>query len=387
MQKHPSQISAPQETGFKKTSGSPDRVLRILHTESSHNFGGQELRTIKEMAWFRQRGHQVWLAAGAQTAIGKMAQERGMALVPMVFSTRLHLKIIVRLIRFCLSHHIDLIVAHSARDMFNCAFVSRLTGIPLIRYQHTSDRIRNSWMHRFAWGTLRQIATISEDGRRSLHAQLKAMPKKIEVLGTYVELSTFHPGVSAEGIRAAHGIPEDATLITHIGCIRPDKGQKVLVLAADQILQRHPNCWFMFVGAPTQPDYLEELLAVVSSIQHRDRIILIGSQSHVAPYIAASDIICLTSFREHLSQVIPQAFAMRKLVVASNAGGIPELVQHGKNGFLYETGNPTALADTIHKSLTQDTAPIKDAGFELAQSLDISRLMERTRQLYTKVIN
>jgi glycosyltransferase involved in cell wall biosynthesis len=361
--------------------------MRILHTESSAHFGGQELRSIQEIEWFSKRDHQVWLAAGAGTGIGKLARERGIALVPILFRGSFNPAIIVRLMHFCLSNRIDLIVTHSSRDMFNAGVVAKLLGIPLIRYRNICDRLKDSWIYRLAWRMPKQILTDSDSIRQRLLHQKLAPLSKIEVIGSFVDLAAFHPDVSPKGIREAYDIPEDAILITQIGCIRKDKGQKVLVLAMEQILQRHPNCWFMFVGSATQPKFMDDLMTVIQSIQRRDRLVLAGFQQDVAPFIAASDVICLTSLIEAQSLVIPQAFAMAKLVVASNVGGIPEILHHKVNGLLYEKGNPAALANAIGEILTLDEpALIKKAAVEKAQSLDINRHMERIERIYIKVI-
>ena len=69
----------------------------------------------------------------------------------------------------------------------------------------------------------------------------------------------------------------------------------------------------------------------ISRSKHPERIILAGFQNDLAPCLAATDIVCLTSQIEAQSKIIPQAFAMRKLVVASNVGGIPELVHKTKS--------------------------------------------------------
>jgi glycosyltransferase involved in cell wall biosynthesis len=359
--------------------------MRILHTESSRNFGGQELRVIEEMEWFRKLGHQVWLAAAPDSGIDQVAQRHGIRCLPIPFRGSINLVVIARLIGFCLKNRVELIVSRSSRDMFNTAIVSLLTRIPMIRYRHIGTSLKDSFIYRLAWRAPRRIVATSEDIKhRLLHHQL-VPPEKIEILGEYVNFTLFHPEISSTGVRAAHGIPEDATLIGQFGMIRPDKGQKYLALAVDEILEKHPNCWFMFVGSATEERFMDELTAAIRTSRHPERIVLTGFQNDLAPYLAAADIVCLTSRTEGQSKIIPQAFAMRKLVVASKTGGIPELVRHGINGILYKKGDPKALAHAIHEALSRDTAPMKAAAFKTAQSLEIAPLMQRTEQLYASV--
>jgi len=360
--------------------------MRILHTESSRNFGGQELRVLEEMEWFQKRGHEVWLAAATGSGIEKAARERGILHVPVLFRGSINVVVIAKLLWFCWRHRIELIVTRSSRDMFNAAIVSVLTRIPMIRYQHICARLKDTFIYRLMWRAPRRIVATAESIRRRLLDHQLATPEKIELLGEYVDTTAFHPDISPGDVRALHGIPETATLITQVGMIRPDKGQKFLALAVDEILEKHPDCWFMFVGSATEPRFMDELTAAIRGIRHSERIVLAGFQSDLAPYLAATDIVCLTSQIEAQSKIIPQAFAMRKLVVASNVGGIPELVRDGVNGLLYKKGDPGALARAINEALSRDTSAITTAGYETAQTLEMDRLMERTEQLYATVI-
>jgi glycosyltransferase involved in cell wall biosynthesis len=360
--------------------------MRILHTESSRNFGGQELRVIEEMEWFRKRGHQVWLAAAPDSGIDQAAQRHGIHCLPLSFRGSFNVVVIARLIAFCLKNRVELIVSRSSRDMFNTAIVSLLTRIPMIRYRHICTRLKDTFIYRLAWRAPRRIVATSESIKLRLLEHQLAPLEKIDILGEYVDTSIFHPGVSPGSVRATHGIPDQATLITQIGMIRPDKGQKYLALAVDEILEKHPDCWFMFVGSATEERFMDELMTAVRSSLHPERIVLAGFQNDLAPYLAATDIVCLTSQTESQSKIIPQAFAMRKLVVASNVGGIPELVRDGVNGILYKKGDPKALAEAIHKVLSRDATAMKAAAFETAQTLGLNRLMERTEKLYTSVL-
>ena len=273
--------------------------MRILHTESSRNIGGQELRVIEEMEWFQQDGHEVWLAAADGSGIQRAAAARGLNAIPLRFRGSFNPATISRLFLAARKRRVDLLVSHSSRDTFAAWPVSRLLRVPLVRYQHICVTLKDSFMHRLAWRrAATRIVAVSESIKKRLLKQKLAGAETIEVIGEYVDASVFHPAVDPGGTRARLGIPADATLITQIGMIRPDKGQQLLVQAADEILQKHPGCWFMFVGSPTEPRHLEELKAAVSQMREPGRVVFAGFQSDLAPCIAASDIICLTSLLE-----------------------------------------------------------------------------------------
>ncbi len=342
---------------------------------------------IEEMEWFQQHGHEVWLAAAEGSGIQNAAVSRGLNFMPLRFRGSINPKTIAKLFSAARSHRVDLIVSHSSRDTFAAWPVARMLRVPLVRYQHICVTLKDSFMHRMAWQrAATRIVAVSESIKKRLLKQKLSKPDAIEVIGEYVDLSMFHPGVESGDVRSILGIPADATLITQIGMIRPDKGQQILVQAADAILQKHPKCWFMFVGSATEPRYLEELHAAVASIRNPGRIIFAGFQNDLAPFIAATDIICLTSLLEAQSKVIPQAFAMNKLVVASRVGGIPELVQHGESGLLYKKGDAHALAEAVDAAFSCERDKLIASAYEVAQKMDINRVMERTEKFYESLI-
>ncbi|HEY2572430.1 MAG TPA: glycosyltransferase family 4 protein, partial [Verrucomicrobiaceae bacterium] len=238
--------------------------MRIVHTESSRAIGGQEMRVIEEMEWFQRHGHEVALAAADESGIATLARERGLTLFPVRFRGSFNPRTISRLLRACRDHRTQLIVTHSSRDTFASWPVARMLRIPLLRYQHICIRQRDGVLHRFAWRLApERIVAVSRSIKDRLIKQKLAPAEKIEVIGEYVDLSSFHPDVAPGDLRTRHHIPSDATVIMQIGMIRPDKGQQVLVRAVDEILQWHPSCRFVFVGSATEPRYLEDLQAEV----------------------------------------------------------------------------------------------------------------------------
>jgi glycosyltransferase involved in cell wall biosynthesis len=137
----------------------------------------------------------------------------------------------------------------------------------------------------------------------------------------------------------------------------------------------------MFVGGPLKPGYLEEVQAKVQKLPHASRFVFTGFQSDIPAYMAASDVICLTSEIEAHSKVILQSLAMGKIVVASKVGGSPELVRHGENGLLYER-NAGALAAAVDTALAGDRQQIIANALADAERLDINRVMAENEKLY-----
>jgi glycosyltransferase involved in cell wall biosynthesis len=358
-------------------------TLRILYAESSLNFGGQELRVVEEMEWFRNHGHKVWLAAAEESRIWKLALDRGLPVIPIRFRGSINPVAMAQVFAACRRLHVNLLVTRNSRET-SCSWpISTVLGLPLVRYQHICKNLKTGLFQKVLWRYAPdRIVAVSESIKQRLVKQNLASERAISVIGEYVDRAVFHPAVSAGDVRARYGIPNDAFIITNIGMFRPGKGQILLVEAAGDILRKHPNCWFMLIGAPASDAPSDELPEAIRRSPHASRFVLPGFQSETAPYIAASDLICLTSKNEAQSKVIPQAFAMGKLVVAPNVGGIGELLHDQQNGILYAREKPGALAAAIDAAFNCNREKLTANARIGAEQLDVDQVMKRTEQLY-----
>lgn len=349
--------------------------------------GGQELRILQESAWLHSHGHQVWIAARPDSKIFHAAQERGLGVVPISFRGSVNLKAIGNLIRFCLKHHIQIIDCHSSRDASAVMFLKLLLNAPVIRSLHICKRLRDDFFRRIVWklGAHGFIAS-SESLRQRLLDQQLAPAEKINLVGESVNMQIFHPNVSPGTVRADFGIPAEAKVITVVGMIRSNKGQQYLVQALDRIVEQCPDAWIMLVGAATEAKFQKAIDACLEKVKNRNRVVLTGFQTGVERFIAASDVICLPSQAEAQSKIIPEAFAMKKPVVASNVGGIPELLKDGVNGTLFPVGNVEALAAAIIKTLNSDVSAMVEKAYLLAvDTLCFERQMAKTLAVYRKI--
>ncbi len=361
--------------------------MRVAHTESSINFGGQELRILDQVRWARTHGHDFRLLAREDSAVYREAAKRALPRHPVPFRGSFNPRAVLSLLYFIVRNRIDLIDCHSSRDA-STAMAARLFGIPVVRTHHIGKRLKDDFAHRMVWrcGATRVIA-ISKYVADCIAGQGLAARDRISVIGSGIDLDRFNPGVDGAPVRNALNIPASARVVSVIGMIRPDKGQRFLVGAVDAIVEQVPDARFLIVGSPTRPEFLAELKESIEKVRNGQRIILTGFRHDIEGFIAASDVIVLTSEIEGRSQVIAQAFAMKKPVVASNVGAVPELVRHGETGFLYPFGDVEKLAESVVAVLTRSPADRIENAYALALAeLSFDRMMSDTLRVYEEAI-
>jgi|GEM_PF-151912 len=192
-----------------------------------------------------------------------------------------------------------------------------------------------------------------------------APPRKIRLLFNPVDSELFAPGASAGGRGGRrNGAVQSAPAVGRhvrprgraclfVGGFRPVKGPEVLVRAIPHILENAPDAHFVMVGDGPERDRCEEL-ARLQGIQ--DSISFVGHVPYqdLPSYYGLADLFVMPSLNEPMGLALMQALSCGVPVVASEVGGIPEIVRHGRNGLLVPPGDERALAEAIIEILSDD---------------------------------
>jgi len=211
---------------------------------------------------------------------------------------------------------------------------------------------------------------------------------KFVVINSGIELNKFKALTLNENqnLKRELGIPENALIIGTVGRLEPVKGSGFLIEAAKYILSEYPNTYFLFTG----DGYLrQDLEKKASRLGVEDHVIFLGWRKDVAKIISIYDIFALPSLNEGMGRVLAEAMALGRPIVASNIGGIPDLVTHGKNGFLVPPKNPELLAKYI-QILIEDKEKRQSMGREgkeIVANFSREIMVERITNLYNNIVN
>jgi glycosyltransferase involved in cell wall biosynthesis len=122
------------------------------------------------------------------------------------------------------------------------------------------------------------------------------------------------------------------------------KGQKYLIEAAAKIVQQEPKAVFVFLG---DGELLAGFTEAASVPGIKDHLKFLGWRPDVADVMSTFDVFVLPSLNEGMGKVLVEAMAMGKPIIASDVGGIQDLVAHGENGLLVPPANGETLANAI----------------------------------------
>lgn len=363
------------------------RPVRILHTESSMNMGGQELRVLLEMEQLAPLGFESWLAARRGSAILDEARRRGLPALALPLRNRLDPVSMASLWRLMRRERIDIVNAHGSRDAWNAFLVARLLGIATVRSRHIANPIRRHFLGQLVYGALcDRVLTTSESIRTGLiEAGIDAA--KIVSIPTGIDVAKYASARRDGRLRQELGIPPDAPLLGMISILRGDKGPDVFLDACDRLLAERGDLWCLLVGDGIMRGQIERQHA---SLAHRDRVVIAGFRRDIPQVLAELDVLAQsTRVPEGVPQVILQAHAARVPVVATRVGGIGEVAREGETAFTVPPGDAIALAQALGCALDQRTRALEQAEHGKAMvdaRYSLPAMLERMGSLYRSMV-
>ena len=262
----------------------------------------------------------------------------------------------------------DVIDAHFVYpDGFAAVRLGRMFGRPVVLTGRGTDvNERCFW---WATRTMARIALRRADALIAVSSALKermvaagAEADKVRVIPNGVDTTVFHPG-DREAERRALGVPAGQAMLFSAGNLIEAKGFQHLI-AGLALLPEGLEAHLYIAGPPAPYQQVLERLADDKGV--REQITFVG---HLRPeempaWYRAADIFCFGSLREGCPNVVIEAAACGTPVVSANVGGVPDLVEEGRTGLLFEPRSPEGFARALGTALSRewDRADIANAG-------------------------
>ncbi len=233
------------------------------------------------------------------------------------------------------------------------------------------------------WRTHRVIA-ISELQRDELIAQRIAPPHRIAVVPLGIDLDRYS-GLDRTAARSALGVPNDTIAVMSLGRLAPIKRVDRLIEAFATVTAAHPAAHLYIVGdGAIRPD-LERQTATLGL---DDRVTFVGRSADAPSWYAAADLVALTSDREGTPLSLIEAAAASRPVLATDVGGVRDVVADGITGFLVAPHDRVGLAARLSSLLSDASvrATLGAAAFRAAARFDATRLVDDLDGLYREVL-
>ena len=262
------------------------------------------------------------------------------------------LRIVRRLSRFVQDQEVRIIHAFGFASSIFATIIARRWGtrvIVSVRNVHGWERLGNRMIFQIVLPWADAVLSNSEIGRRAILKHTRCRPERVRVISNHVE----PPAPDAEKrdeIRNDLRM-RDYTIIGMIANIKMIKNPDLFLRVAFRICETHARSAFLLIGGGNR---IEELRSQVHQHGLADRIRLLGKVTDVHPFLRVLDVLMLTSNSEGKPMSLLEGMSHGLPVVATRVGGIPELVEDGENGFLFQPGDEIAATEAVSR-LVLDT--------------------------------
>lgn len=283
---------------------------------------------------------------------------------------------------------INLIHSNQPRSNLFGAIAAKIKTIPIVWHERCLERGRFDSDNIFSFLPDRIICNSGAVKNRFTKGAKTAT--KIRTIINGVDLREFNPELNGSIIRKEFDIDEDEPIIGTIGRIDPEKGYECFLESARIILQDFKNVRFLVVGGANNPS-LEGSLYEMSVEKGIDKkTIFTGFRRDIPQLLASMDVVVLPSEIDACSRVLFESMAMRKPLVAANAGGTPEIVQDGITGLLVKPGDSSEMAKCIKKLLDDKylAEQYGNAGRKRVEMMfTIEKNIRETENVYLELLN
>jgi glycosyltransferase involved in cell wall biosynthesis len=357
-----------------------------MHIDSARTWRGGQNQVLLTVLGLRALGHRCLLVAHPAGELRRRASE-GHDVIPIAATTEMDLAAAWRVSRLVKQLKPDVIHAHDPHAVAMAAMAlsmsTQLAKPPLVAARRVDFHLKGSALSRWKYRQVDCFVCASDAIRRMLIAD--GVPS--------AHVVTIHEGIDLAHVAAAPAadlhadlwLPHHAPIVGNVAALVPHKGHRHLIDAAAIVVTQVADARFVIAGEGELRQTLERQIRDKRLDKH---VFLAGFRPDILSVHKAFDVFVMSSVTEGLGTSLLDAMACGKAVVATTAGGIPEIVADGETGILVPPRDNQALAAAIIRLLKDDSlrASMGAAGERRARTrFSSERMVQETLDLYRRV--
>jgi len=334
------------------------RKINLLHIVNGFAIGGGELKLlelVKNLVEKRADKYNVTVCSVGQGGMLQPEFEKlGIKVFVIEKKHKFDISQVFKVRRIIKQEQIDLVQTTLFYADVIGALAAKLAGVDAViswdTVSHPPDsfetRLRHKLSHKFCMRFVKKIVAVSEGVKKYLIEDRKIASGKIDIIQYGIDLSLFNSknGFLDRKKRSELGLPDHKIVIGTVARLEVQKGHRYLIEAAPEIINKFPNVVFAFVGDGT---LRQELETQVSELGLQENFRFLGFRKDVKELLFAFDVFVLPSLFEGLPNVILEAMASGRPIVATAVDGTPELIEHNETGLLVPPKSPQAMQEEI----------------------------------------
>ncbi|WP_224995910.1 glycosyltransferase [Cesiribacter sp. SM1] len=364
-----------------------NRPLKVLHLSSETSWRGGEQQIAYLIEELAALGVENIVACQKGSPFEAYCRDKGIKYFSLSFRNSLDLKTALSVKQICRSEHVDLVHIHSSKS-HGIAIMADIIGndLQLILSRRVDFPPKTNFFtsHKYNYPHIRRILCVSEAIRQVMLPHIDEKDKLYTVYSG-IDLQKFSREQSTNFLRSKWGIPQDKLLVGNISAIAPHKDYFTFVDTAEELLKRKLPIAFFIIGSGPEERTIK---AYVEEKGLQEHIIFPGFLNNIPQILPELDIFLMTSETEGLGTTLLDAFAAKVPVVATRAGGIPEIVRHEQTGLTAAVKDVQGLADGVERLVKQEAyrKQLSEQAYVFVKSFDKKQTALQTLAHYRQVL-
>ncbi len=296
------------------------------------------------------------------------------------------------IVKLCKKNKIDIIHAHLQKSVISSLLAGIFCNAKIIVHEHGPVfRKGTGFMYRLLFKSLASKATLaianSQATKTALQEKINLPEQSIHIVNNFVDVSRFDPNLyDRKAVRNTLGLKNDNTTIGFVGRLDHCKGIDLLIRALQSLTEKDQKYRLVIVGNGSQKESLEQM---THQLGLNDKVIFTGLSKNPAELMCVFDMAVIPSRREAFGITAIEFMRMKIPVIASNAGGLVELIQDNKTGLLLYNLNPDNITRAVIKLEKDDALRenlIKNAEV-FSKKFDGREQLKQIMQIYSRLID
>lgn len=323
----------------------------VLHVATAMTWRGGEQQVAYLTSELQKKGVRQFVLCTADSAMEQYCIDHHILYFTAVKRSSFDISYAKKISDICKSNSIDLIHTHDSHAHSFAVYAAVLFSCKskIIVSRRVDFKVSSNPLSRFKYNhkSVARILCVSEK-IREITSEAVADTSRLVTVHSGIDASRFEGKVSTGKLHSEYHLAPEIRLVGNVSALAPHKDFPTFLRTVKLLKDQLKDVRWMIIGDGPEKEAVGKL---ITELALQDVVIMTGFRNDIPEILPELDVMLITSSTEGLGTTILDAFACKVPVVATAAGGIPEIVLHQKTGLLASVGDAVTLADAVQQLL------------------------------------